>query len=211
MEIAKALKESGCIYVDMGLESGDEYMRNEILKRNMMDDEIIKAANCFHEVGLDFTTLNMVGFPGETPEQMLKTIKLNQKIKPTAALMTTFFPFPKTDLAERSVKEGYINERNYKQMVEGHVSYKEETILDHPYKKEIMWIWAFFPIAVRYPRLMPLLSKLPPTKTFRFISTFFSTPIRNYMIRAKETVSMLSNSLRRSYAFSKNSKIAARS
>ena len=207
IEIAKALKESGCIYVDMGLESGDDYVRNEILKRNMSDEEIIHAANCFHEVGLDFTTLNMVGFPGETPEQMMKTITLNQKIKPSAALMTTFFPFPKTDLAERSVSEGYINEKNYMQMIEGHVSYKEETILDHQYKKEIMWVWAFFPIAVRYPKLMPILRKLPPTRTFRFISTFFSTPMRNYIIRAREMMSMVSNGIKRSYTFSRNRNI----
>lgn len=207
IEVAAALKEAGCIYVDIGLESGDEYVRNEILKRNMSDEEIISAAKCFHEVDLDFTTLNMVGFPGETPEQMMKTITLNQQIKPSAALMTTFFPFPKTDLAERSVKEGYINETNYNQMVEGHVSYKEETILDHPYKKEIMWVWAFFPIAVRYPKLMPILRKLPPTKTFRFISTFFSTPMRNYLIRTREIISMVSDGIKRSYAYSRNRNI----
>lgn len=207
LDIAKALKEAGCIYVDMGLESGDDYVRNEILKRNMSDDEIIKAAKCFHEVGLAFTTLNMVGFPGETPEQMMKTVYLNQKIKPAAALMTTFFPFPKTDLAERSVKEGYIHEQNYMKMMEGHVSYKEETILDHPFKKEILWVWAFFPIAVRYPKLMPLLKKLPPNKAFRFLSTFFSTPMRNYMIRAKEMVSMTANSIRRSYKLSMNARV----
>ena len=207
IDVARALKESGCIYVDMGLESGDDYIRNEILKRNMSDEEIINAANCFHEVGLEFTTLNMVGFPGETPEQMLKTIAINQKIKPAAALMTTFFPFPKTDLAERSVREGYINEKNYLQMLEGHVSYKEETILDHPYKKEIMWVWAFFPIAVRYPKLMPLLSRLPPHKSFRFISTFFSTPMRNYIIRFKEMASMISNNIKRTYALPSNRNI----
>ncbi len=210
IDIARALKESGCIYVDIGLESGDEYVRNEILKRNMNDDEIIKAAECFHKVNLDFTTLNMVGFPGETPEQMMKTITLNQKIKPSAALMTTFFPFPKTDLAERSVREGYINESNYQQMIEGHVSYKEGTMLNHPYKKEIMWVWAFFPIAVRYPKLMPLLRRLPPARAFRFISTFFSTPMRNYIIRAKEMVSMVSNSIKRSREFSANRKMLAK-
>ena len=202
IEVARALKDAGCIYVDIGLESGDEYVRNNILMRNMSDEEIINAANCFHEVELAFTTLNMVGFPGETPEQMMKTIYLNQKIKPTAALMTTFFPFPKTDLAERSVREGYINESNYRKMIEGHVSYKEETILEHPYKKEIMWVWAFFPIAVRFPKLMPFLRKLPPNRTFRFISTFFSTPMRNYMIRLREMISMVSNSIKRSFAFS---------
>lgn len=207
MDIAKALKDAGCIYVDMGLESGDDYVRNEILKRNMSDEEIIKAANCFHEVGLAFTTLNMVGFPGETPEQMMRTVYLNQKIKPSAALMTTFFPFPKTDLAERSVKEGYIHEQNYMKMMEGHVSYKEETILDHPFKKEILWVWAFFPIAVRYPKLMPLLQKLPPSKSFRFLSTFFSTPLRNYIIRAKEMVSMTANSIKRSYKLSMSARM----
>ena len=87
-------------------------------------------------------------------------------------------------------------------MIEGHVSYKEETIFDHPYKKEIMWVWAFFPIVVKYPKLMPLLRKLPPTRTFRFISTFFSTPLRNYMIRVRETISMISNSMKRSFALS---------
>ncbi|MBI2647401.1 B12-binding domain-containing radical SAM protein [Candidatus Woesearchaeota archaeon] len=204
IDIARALKESGCIYVDIGVESGDEYVRNEILKRNMNDEEIIKAANCFHEVGLAFTTLNMVGFPGETPEQMIKTIELNQRIKPTAALITTFFPFPKTDLAERSLREGYINESNYRKMIEGHVSYKEGTILDHPYKREIMWVWAFFPIVVKYPKLMPLLKRLPPHRFFRLISTFFSTPRRNYVIRLMETVSMISNNIKRSFIFSLN-------
>jgi len=93
-------------------------------------------------------------------------------------------------------------------MVEGHVSYKEETILDHQYKKEILWVWAFFPIAVRYPRLMPLLSKLPPNRAFRFISTFFSTPFRNYLIRLKEMISMMLNTIKRSYALSSSTPAA---
>ena len=202
IEVARALKESGCVYVDMGVESGDDYIRNEILKRDMSDEQIINAANCFHEVNLPFTSLNMVGFPNETPEQMFKTIELNQKIKPTGALLTTFFPFPKTDLAELAVREGYINEKNYAQMMEGHVSYKEQTILDHPYKHEATWVWAFFPLAVRFPKLVPLLRKLPPTAPFRFISGFFCTHPRNLVFRAKEWAAMSLNSIKRSLLFS---------
>ena len=41
-EIMACLKDAGCFKVAMGVEAGDDYVRNEILKRSMAREEIVR-------------------------------------------------------------------------------------------------------------------------------------------------------------------------
>jgi len=44
-ELVAMLKKAGCYNVTMGVESGNDYLRNEVLKRHMSSEEIIQAGD----------------------------------------------------------------------------------------------------------------------------------------------------------------------
>jgi radical SAM superfamily enzyme YgiQ (UPF0313 family) len=72
--IFRYLKEAGCKKVNMGIESGDEYIRKHILKRKMSDKLIINAFKMAHEAGLHTNSYNILGLPFETTKQRQKTV-----------------------------------------------------------------------------------------------------------------------------------------
>lgn len=94
----------------IAVECGDEKYRKEILKRDVKNDEIIDAANLARKYGIKFTTLNMLGLPGETFEQSLLTLDLNIKINPVYANCYVYQPYPGTELQKYSVEHHLLDE-----------------------------------------------------------------------------------------------------
>ncbi len=189
-EIMRLLSKSGCYYVDMGLESGNEKIRKQLLYRNTTNEQIKRVAHLLRKYRIPFTTLNMVGLPSEAQEEMWDTVDLNIAIKPNNALFTTFYPFPNTPLTDRAELLGYIDDEVRLKLNNGEKSYKESTILNHPEKDTILWISSFAPILVKWTFLTAILKRLKPNRFFRFIAIFFSSPLRNIFFRTKELVLM---------------------
>ena len=65
-EIIEALAAAGCRGVRIGVESGNEHLRQEILKKRMSNAEILAAGRLAEKHGLEVYTCNMLGVPGET-------------------------------------------------------------------------------------------------------------------------------------------------
>jgi radical SAM superfamily enzyme YgiQ (UPF0313 family) len=108
-EAFRQLKIAGCSSVQMGIEAGDELIRKNILRRNMTDEQIINAFQAAHSVGLNTTSFNILGSPHETNENMEKTIRLNQVVKPEHTGVTIFCPYPGTRLYRQCVEEGLVD------------------------------------------------------------------------------------------------------
>lgn len=110
-EMARLLKQAGCWEVKIGLESGNERIRKEVLNRNLSQETMIKAfRNCSDE-GIKVHSFNMVGLPGETPGTILETIKLNATVRSDKAQVSIFQPYPGTKLYELCKDEGMISSR----------------------------------------------------------------------------------------------------
>jgi anaerobic magnesium-protoporphyrin IX monomethyl ester cyclase len=107
-EIAVMLKESGCRQLSFGLESGDEQYRREMLKRNYSNEQIITAAHILHEVGVPFSSYNIMGLPFETKEQMEKTLAINISIRPESGMVFFFYPYPGTELHKLCLGKGLM-------------------------------------------------------------------------------------------------------
>jgi len=189
-EMAYKLKDAGLVYADVGIESGDEMLRRKHLKRRMSDSTIFETADILKNAGISFTTLNIAGFPGETASQMFKTLRMNQELKPTTALFSTFYPYPGTELGEKVLKKGYISEAGWKKLSAGTGSYRENSVLRLPENETVKWITVFAPILVKVPWLENVCQKLSPNSFWRFITIFFSSPIRNSRIRLFEVLRM---------------------
>ncbi|OHA14716.1 MAG: hypothetical protein A2909_00090 [Candidatus Tagabacteria bacterium RIFCSPLOWO2_01_FULL_39_11] len=190
-EIMSLLKDAGCIYVDIGVESGSEEIRYKLLKRNMSNQDIINTAKILKEVGIKFCTLNIVGFPGETREQMWETYKLNQALKPDGAIVSIFYPFPKTELTDYCLENNFLGKEDYKKICNGEGGYKESSLLGGVEIKEAKKLQILIPILVKTPRfLRPLIKKISANKFTRIVSIPFLSIPRNTYIRIKESIMM---------------------
>ncbi|MBR9704346.1 B12-binding domain-containing radical SAM protein [Candidatus Pacearchaeota archaeon] len=108
-DIAKALKQAGCFEIKIGIESGSERLRKEILRRYITNEKILSQTKIAHEEGLSISTFNMIGLPTETKEELLDTLNLNAKIKADRMKIMIFYPYPLTPACEICDKNNLIN------------------------------------------------------------------------------------------------------
>jgi radical SAM superfamily enzyme YgiQ (UPF0313 family) len=84
--------------VIIGLESGSDRLRKEILNRIYSNQHILKAVEIARKNGIKIGIFNMVGLPTETQEDYAETVKMNQLIKPDWHATSIFFPYQGTKL-----------------------------------------------------------------------------------------------------------------
>ena len=187
-EIASLLQKSGCYYVTFSIETGDDFLRNKVLNRNISDSEIEKAANLLHKYKIPFSTGNMLGVPGETMDTLMKTLEINRKCKPHYAWASLFQPFPKLNLTSYAIENGYFD-GNFRKIGEDQFT---DSILTLDRKKEIVRFHKFFALMVRYPRITPVvrsLIKLPLNRFYNWIFKKYKIRLNNPIIRAdRETL-----------------------
>ncbi len=68
------LIQNGLRVAIFGVESGDEKYRNEILKKNLLDDDIYRTVGMLKAYGIYYVHFYMVGGPYETPGIKAKTL-----------------------------------------------------------------------------------------------------------------------------------------
>ena len=108
----KTLKDCNFSSVNIGLESGSERVRKEILNRNYSNDDVINAVKNAKANELKVTFYNLIGLPGETEEDFKETIRLNRLCQPDRHLTSIFYPYPGTILYDRCKARGLLNNIN---------------------------------------------------------------------------------------------------
>ena len=98
-----------CHSVAIGVESGSERVRSQLLNRKYSNQYLIEVADRLHRAGIKFRTYNMVGLPGETEEEMWETIDINVRMKADYPRCAIFSPMPGTKLTDKAIAEGYLD------------------------------------------------------------------------------------------------------
>lgn len=125
-EIVQELAETGCQYIGMGIECGNEEFRRKHLTRRMSNTQIEHAFGLLKRAGIFVTSFNMVGYPFEFDDRLTEeTVKLNQRIHPDFAQISIFYPFPGTRLYQRCLDLDLIDHE--KQITTKH--YFDESVL----------------------------------------------------------------------------------
>jgi len=110
-ETALQLKKSGCDSVSFGLESGDPELRTTILNKDISDEQIKNGVLLLKNAGLKVASYNMIGIPGETPEKLLKTIKLNAEINIDKLYYFIFHPYKGTKIYDMCLKKNILTKQ----------------------------------------------------------------------------------------------------
>ncbi|MBU0975661.1 MAG: radical SAM protein [Patescibacteria group bacterium] len=108
-DIIKRLKEIKCFGIYFGVESGNDYIRNTILKRNMTEQVLLDAFSACRKHGIRTHAYNIVGLPHENMKTVLDTVKLNAKLQPTDMFFPVFFPYAGSELYKIAVESGYFD------------------------------------------------------------------------------------------------------
>ena len=151
-DVVKLLKESGCHIVRMAIETGNQNLRNNLLKRNMTNGDIIKASDLIHRHGLKLSVSNMVGIPTETIEALNDTIKLNIRCRPDHPTIQFFMSYPGMELTRIAIEKGHFHNALFKQIPKNTWRYTPLRF-DQKTKRTFEKTQKIFSLIVRHPSI----------------------------------------------------------
>lgn len=107
-ETFRMMRKAGLSLIYLGIESGNERLRREVMNRQVTDERIVRACQDAQAEGIQVWTYNIVGIPGETVETIREAMELNRVINPHFVSISIYQPLPGTKLYEDCVKNNYI-------------------------------------------------------------------------------------------------------
>jgi len=121
-DMIKEMKASGCYEVRMGVESANDFLRNDIYKRNMSKEEIEQAILIIKNNGLRLRLQFMIGAPYETREMMQESFDMAKKAKADYILFPVLMPLPCTEINKICKKEQLIEEDGFTDSIQMYTS-----------------------------------------------------------------------------------------
>ncbi len=127
------LVRMGIKSLSIGLESGNETLRNKVLHRQKYSNaNFVDTIQRIRRTGLRVPLPVMIGVPGETREMIFESIKVAKRSGAEHADFGVFFPFPNLTLTNYAIENGYLAKDK---RIDGYV-FGLETALDNNVTQE---------------------------------------------------------------------------
>ncbi len=107
-DVVKALKRAGCTDLYFGVESGNERIRNQVIKKKLTDEQIAKAIELCRKYRIMSNLFLMVGFPTETKKEMMDTVRIGKKVKADIIGIHITIPFPGSEIYRYAIDHKLI-------------------------------------------------------------------------------------------------------
>lgn len=134
----RGLKETGCTHVAFGSESGSQRILDLICKDITVDD-IVRSAELGRNYDIKGRYQWMTGIPGETKEDVLKTVCLIDEVsrinRHSAHSLELYLPYPGNELYNTACNEGWQPPKD----IEGWGMYRWQG--RYPYHKDGTWFY----------------------------------------------------------------------
>lgn len=111
-ELLRLMKKSGLYSLSVGIESGSDKIRN-LMRKRLSTETIENKMKLIKNAGIDTIGFFIIGYPGETVEDINKTIDFACRLGLKRATFSAFKPFPGTDIYSELVKRGEIKDMDY--------------------------------------------------------------------------------------------------
>jgi len=154
-DTVRLIRAAGCSHVNMGIESGNEHIRKQVLNRHMSDEQILRAAALVKSHGIKLNVFNMFGIPEEGPGEMWDTVRINERISPDGTFGFLLEPFPGTRILEHAKQRRMVTPEQERELKEGEIAGLQQndahTGMQHPHQE----------LAVRLKTLLPVMELSP--------------------------------------------------
>jgi len=107
-EIIRLMKESNSYQVTLSIESGCQSVLDEIIKKPMRLNKVPGILHMIKSFGLEVLANFVIGFPGETWEQIRETFRFAEQLEADLINFHIATPMPKTELMEICIREKYL-------------------------------------------------------------------------------------------------------
>lgn len=157
------LKHAGCIYARVAFEAASDFVRNEVFRKNTEREQLTNSSRWIKKHGIRLGSLNMLGGPGGTLDDEFDTINLNIECEVDHPLCSIVQPYPEFELNDITENMGYaVSEYdNFP------AQFNREATIQVEDKQAIEALHKWFPILVRFPKLLPVARKTLHSKVLK--------------------------------------------
>jgi anaerobic magnesium-protoporphyrin IX monomethyl ester cyclase len=107
LEMIDAMVEAGLIRTCVSVESGDTFMRNEVMKKKISEDEALKTINRIRKYPQVFMMTDFVmGMPEETIESLEASVRFIEQLDTDDIDLSISTPYPGTALFDQCERDG---------------------------------------------------------------------------------------------------------
>jgi anaerobic magnesium-protoporphyrin IX monomethyl ester cyclase len=106
-DLLKTMQSAGCIAVWLGVESGSEVILGAMNKRIKLD-QTRQAYRAAQDAGLMTIANTVLGFPGETEQTAMETIRFIKELNPDDVGFYVATPYPGTPMYDQVKKNGWL-------------------------------------------------------------------------------------------------------
>ena len=107
-EVARALKDAGCHMAWMGIQTGVEQLRKDILNRPETNEEITKSCALIKKAGIKLMIDHIFGIPFESEMTNDYSTVFYASLKPDVVNCYNLLYFPKAKIIHHAVRFGYV-------------------------------------------------------------------------------------------------------
>lgn len=111
-ELINVMQMAGCVRIKIGVESGSDRILTKINK-GLNKDVIRKGVRLIKDQGVPITIYLMAGFPGETTEDLLETVKFAEELDVDYNSVSIFAPYFGTQIYRELEEAGKLFDRNH--------------------------------------------------------------------------------------------------
>lgn len=111
-ELLDLMRETGCHTVNLGLESANQTILNNI-RKNINLDLVREKIALIKKAGLEICAYFVYGLPGETRQTMKATLDFAKAIDADLVTFNVATPHPGTDFYHYLEKNGYLKTKNW--------------------------------------------------------------------------------------------------
>jgi anaerobic magnesium-protoporphyrin IX monomethyl ester cyclase len=120
-DVLGAMAEAGCCSVHVGIETGSDRVQG-LMNKNLRLDGVSRALTAAREAGLETRGYFMLGYPGETVEEMEQTLQLSLDLPLDWASYTLTLALPGTGIYEDALANGTIPHDYWREYTLGRVT-----------------------------------------------------------------------------------------
>jgi radical SAM superfamily enzyme YgiQ (UPF0313 family) len=108
-ELLQLMKGAGCYLVSVGIESGSDRILR-LMRKNLSTGEIREKMRVIRQAGLDAAGFFILGYPGETVEEIQQTIAFSLELDLLRANYFNLLPLPGTEIYGELRKDGKLSQ-----------------------------------------------------------------------------------------------------